>query len=194
MSAEGVSRNAITAVIALAVLALMGAYFFRSLTDEAVAGENDYRLGNRQLADGDAETALRTFESAISKNPGYASAYLGKAIALMHLKRPAEAFASFEQAIEIEPGFAEVFANRGILNDREGRYEQALADYRKALQLKPELGKGPGMIWRFLHSPGEKPSTLPERAAYIEQELKKPIPERRLRQAEQDSGQKMYAK
>ena len=187
-------RHTITAGIGLAIVVLFGVYLYRSVTVEAVAGENDYRLANRQLADGASDTALRTFESAISKNSDYAPAYAGKAIALMQLKRAPEALESFNIALTIDPEFADAYANRGILHDRQGRHEAALKDYQRALSLKPDLGKGPGMIWRFLHSPGDKPATLAARADYIAQELNKPPEQRLLRLPDEDEKQKMYAK
>jgi tetratricopeptide (TPR) repeat protein len=187
-------RNAITALLALSLVGLAAVYLYRSTARENVTGEREYRLGNRYLADGHYDEALVEFGTSLSRNPGYAPSCLGAAIARMHLGQISQAFASFERAIDLKPEFGEAFANRGILNDREGNYEQALADYRRALQLKPDLGDGPGMIWRFLHSPHEKPSTLTERVAYIAQELQKPLAERRLHQPEQDSEQQMYAK
>ena len=60
--------------------------------------------------------------------------------------------------------------------------------------LDPETAEGPGYLWRFLHNVNKKPSTIADRADYIEAELKKPESERLLRVQELDDQQRMYKK
>ena len=188
------NRNILTALIALSVLAFAGYAFYQTTTRESVPGENRYRLANRYLEDGKFSEALSTFDEALSLNPSYKAAFLGKAITLMQMERYNDARMEFDRAIALDENFAEAYANRGILNDRTARFEDAVRDYRKAAELKPELTEGPGLMWRFLHMADKKPPTIDQRADYIEAELKKPEAERLLRIPEVDGQQRMYKK
>jgi tetratricopeptide (TPR) repeat protein len=188
------NRNLITAIIGLSVLVFIGYAFIQVTTKESVPGENQYRLANKYLVDGDMENAIKVFNEVILLNPEYSPTYLGKAITLMQMGELDGAMEEFNRAIEIDGNFAEAYANRGILNDRTGRFNEAVSDYRKAVELKPELTDGPGLVWRFLHLADKRPPTLIDRADYIEAELKKPESERLLRVPEIDSQQRMYKK
>ena len=116
---------------------------------------------------------------------------LGLALAKMHLNRYDEALDSFDRAIALDAALAVAYADRGILYDKMGNPTHALEDYRKALELDPKLGKGPGWLWRFLHNVHEKPSTIADRMAYLEAELRKPPEQRLLRVPELDNQQRM---
>jgi Flp pilus assembly protein TadD len=188
------NRNFITAAIGLSVLVFIGYAFIQITTKESVPGENQYRLANKHLIDGEMETAMKIFNEVISLNPEYKAAYLGKAITLMQMGELDASMVEFNRAIQLDDNFAEAYANRGILNDKTGRFQEAINDYRKAVELKPELDDGPGLIWRFLHLADQKPSTIIERADYIEAELKKPESERLLSIPEIDKQQRMYKK
>jgi len=84
------------------------------------------------------------------------------------------------------------YANRGILKDRMGDHSGALADYKRAMKLEPEVSEGPGFLTRFLRNQTEKPPTVADRAAYLEQQLARPSGERLLRQIEVDARQRGY--
>ncbi len=188
------NRNLIHALIGLSVLVFIGYAFIQTTTKESQPGENDYRLANKHLLDGDLEKALSIFKEVIALSPEYKAAYLGKAITLMQMGELDASMKDFNRAVELDENFAEAYANRGILNDRTGMFKEAVNDYRKAVELKPELTDGPGMIWRFLHLADKRPPTLIDRADYLEAELKKPESERLLRVPEIDSQQRMYKK
>ena len=188
------NRNLINAVIGLSVLVFIGYAFIQITTKESQPGENQYRLANKHLLDGDLENAMTVFNEVISLNPEYKAAYLGKAITLMQMEELDLSMVEFNRAIELDDNFAEAYANRGILNDRIGRFREAVSDYRKAVELKPELDDGPGLVWRFLHLADKKPATILERADYIEAELEKPESERLLSIPEIDKQQRMYKK
>ena len=188
------NRNLINAFIGLSILVFIGYAFIQTTTKENQPGENNYRLANKYLVEGDLENALTVFDEVISLNPSFNAAYLGKALTLMQLKDFKGSMKMFNKAIKLDPDFAEAYANRGILNDKTGRFKEAVSDYRKAIELKPELVDGPGLVWRFLHLADEKPSTIDERLEYIEAELEKPESERLLNVPEIDEQQRMYKK
>lgn len=183
------TRNLINVIVVLGILSVFGAYLYRSTATENFPGERDYRLGNRFLEKGRADDALEAFDRSIATHPEYAPSYMSRGLALLVLGHTNASLRSLDQAIARDDQLAEAYANRGVLHDRSGRHAEALQDYRKALKLKPDLAKGPGAIWRFLHSPGVKPTTIRGRADYLEAELEKPAPA--LRDPEQDRQQKM---
>ncbi len=182
-------RDLVHVVIGLGILGAFGAYLIRSVSVENFPGETEYRLGNRFLQKGRAEDALNAFDRAIAENPGYAPSHMSRGLTLMALGRTNDSLNSLNRAIEQDDQLAEAYANRGVLHDRSGRHPAALQDYHAALELKPALANGPGAIWRFLHSPHVKPTTIRVRAEYLEAELEKATP--LLRAPEQDQRQKM---
>ncbi len=188
------NRNLLTPLIVFISLVVFAFYYYQYTIKENVPGEGRYRLANSYLEDGKYDEALAVFDEVILKHPEYKEAFLARAITLMQMGRFDDARADFDKAIRLDGNFAVAFANRGILNDRTGRYEEAVRDYRKAAELNPDILEGPGLIWRFLHNVSKKPTTLVDRADYIEKELKKPESERLLRVPELDAEQRMYKK
>lgn len=188
------NRNTLTAIIGITVVVVFGYYYSQFMAHESVPGENMYRLANKHIEDGKYEEALKILDEVLAGHPHYKEAHLGRAITLMQMAQPDESRKAFDTAIGLDKDFAAAYANRGILNDRTGRYEDAVSDYRKAVELNSELTEGPGLIWRFLHNVSERPSTIADRADYIESELKKPESERLLRVPEIDAEQRMYKK
>lgn len=188
------NKNALTAIIGLSVIVLIGYLYFQNTVREDYPGENKYRLANKYLEEGQYEKALDIFEEAISLNPEHKAMCLGKGLALMKLQRLQESEQSFDRTLTIDASFATAYANRGILHDMMGQYQKAIEDYQKALTLRSDLAEGPGWLWRFLHNASDRPPTIADRAKYLEAEMKKPGAERVLQVPEIDSQQRMYTK
>jgi tetratricopeptide (TPR) repeat protein len=188
------NKNTLTVIITLSILGIVGFYYYKYTVMESTPGENQYRLANKYLEDGDYDEALQILDELLVKNAEYKEAHLAKAITLLQMGRHGDSRKSFDKAIELDNQYAQAYADRGILNDRDGRYEAALHDYRKALKLDPELAKGPGWLWRFLRNIPDPPPTIADRADYLEEQLRKPESERLLRVPELDSKQRMYKK
>lgn len=188
------NRNLITPLIVFSALVLFGYFYYQYTVRENVPGEKQNRLANKYVEDGKFDDALEIFDEVVSLYPEYEAAHLGRAITLMQTGEFDESRRAFNRAIVLDEKFAAAYANRGILNDRTGRFDEAVTDYRKAIELDPEFTEGPGYLWRFLHNVDKKPSTLADRADYIEKELKKPEGERLLRVPEIDAKQRMYKK
>jgi len=187
-------KNLIVPGIVLTALVIFGYYYFQFMAHENVPGENMVRLANKHLQDEKYDEALKTFDEVLDSHPDYKDAHMGRAITLMQLQEYEKSRKAFDRALALDENFTAVYANRGILNDRTGRYQEAVSDYRRAIELDPEGVEGPGLIWRFLHNVSDKPSTLADRADYIEEELKKPEAERLLKVPEKDEQQRMYKK
>jgi tetratricopeptide (TPR) repeat protein len=84
------------------------------------------------------ELAVELITKAIRLNATVAAAHSNLGIALLHLKRPAEALASYDTAIALKPDFAEAHYNRGIALRDLKRSEEALASYDTAIALRPD--------------------------------------------------------
>ena len=181
------------AMVVLGIFLAAGAAFvYGRVFSEETPGDFMVRKGNYRLEDGLFEDAIRQFEAALDKNPEHPGAHLGLAITFLQMGRLEEAIAKFNQTLSLDPEMAAAYADRGIAWDRLGEYEKALADYRTALELDAVLTKGPGWLWRFLRNVDEKPSTIKDRADYLETELSKPAGERLLQVPEEDEKQRMY--
>ncbi len=155
-------------------------------------GEYNVRVGNYRLEDGSFDGAKEEFNKALQMNPGNVDAHFGMAIAYMLKNDESTAFEWFKKTLALAPDFAPAYANRGIYLDKLGRYEEALDDYRRALTLDPDVAKGPGRLWRFMRNIKEKPSSIYDRALYIQEQLKLPPEKRLLKVQEEDAKQRMY--
>jgi tetratricopeptide (TPR) repeat protein len=169
---------------------------------EGPPGDYEVRQGDILLTDGNYQAALERFDKALTLSPDHRGALMGKAIAYLQSEHRLEAEATFTHLIDVlgrktagDPSARDVlagaYANRGILYDRSGRYEQALADYRRALATDAAAVKGPGVIDRVLYG-NAHPSTVRDRADYLERQLALPESERLLRVPNLDGLQRMY--
>ena len=155
-------------------------------------GEYNVRVGNYRLTDGVYDQALIEFQQALEHNPENVNAHFGMAIAYMQQQDSEAAFKWYQKTLSLDSEYAPAYANRGMLNDRLGRYEEALEDYKQALRLDPDIAKGPGKLWRFMRNIKDKPSTIYDRAVYIQEQLDLPPEKRLLRVVSEDEKQRMY--
>ncbi|MCP5366451.1 MAG: tetratricopeptide repeat protein [Hyphomicrobiales bacterium] len=165
-------------------------------------GDYHVREGDIRLSSGEYGHALESFDAALAEAPDHRGALIGKAIALMHMDRPAEAEAVWTHAIDHltrtlkaddatgRGALAAAHANRGILRDRLERHEEALADYLAALRVDAGAVEGPGMIDKILHNQPQW-STVAKRAMYLQEQFKLPPEQRVLRVPEVDATQRM---
>lgn len=181
-------------VIALLVLVAVVAFVYYWRTSEQTPGDFEVKKGNYRLEDGQLDMAIEEFRAALDENPRHKGAHLGLAVTFMQKGENDKALEHFDRLIELDPKNAVAYADRGILYDRMGQYEKALADYKRAIEINPKIAEGPGWLWRFMRNIDEKPSTIADRAKYIEEELKKPPEERLLRVPDIDEEQRMYKK
>lgn len=169
---------------------------------ETPPGDYETRQGDILLSDRKYDEALAKFTEALARTPNHRGALMGRAITLLQAERYTEAEVEFTYLIDflktnVEPDdttgigvLAAAYANRGILYDRTGRYEQALADYVQALTIDEGAVSGPGLAHKILlHA---RPSTVRDRARYLQQQLALPEGERLLQVPEIDARQRMY--
>ena len=95
-------------------------------------------LGVVQVALGEKQKAIASYNRALSLRPGDANVLSNRGVTLTDLKRFDEALASFDLALAIEPRHAEAHNNRGNTLKELKRFDAALASYDRALAVRPD--------------------------------------------------------
>ncbi len=165
-------------------------------------GDFETRQGDIHLRSSEWADAVDDFDAALDAEPSHRGAWMGRAIALLELGQSREAEAEYTRLIQhltrhLEEDdttgrgvLAAAYANRGILRDRERRYEEALADYVASLNVDEGAVSGPDIFHKILHD--ARPSTVRDRALYINEQLALPEEERVLSIPEIDARQRMH--
>ena len=108
----------------------------------------DYLKGrafwNRRTSDGIMQ-ALKLFESAVKKDPGFAKAYsgiadcymVGRQFQLFIGEAEARAEEAVRHALKLDDDIAETHASHGLLLTHNFRFAEAEAEFKKALALNP---------------------------------------------------------
>ena len=188
----------ISAVVAAVVISIrLGYWYFTPPPGDVEAHKGDTLLDaakNRQ--------ALVWFDRALRAEPTHHAARLGRAVALIRLRRYPEAMTELGNVIDELPKtldaedpedkavLATAYANRGIIHDRNGEYLEALGDYVRSLEIAADTVAEPNLLEKILYDP--RPSTVRDRARHIFEQLQKPENDRVLRALEFDATQKLY--
>jgi len=78
---------------------------------------------------------------AITLDPNFTEAYMGRAEAHISLGNSEAAFADFSKAIQLDPTYAEIYFKRGKILAGLEQNEKAFGDFNKAIQLKPNYAE-----------------------------------------------------
>ena len=190
-------------MMALATFVGFTFWMIYSYIRSSVPGDYYVREGGNRLEIGNYEGALESFANALRDQPDHRGALMGRAVIFLQSGRLDEAEAELAYLIDYlsknlaaddSTGWATLaaaFANRGILYDRTGRYELAVADYARALHVDEKTVSGPGIIDDILLY-DVKPSTVRDRALYLQRQFALPESERRFRNPERDAKERMY--
>lgn len=174
----------------------------RLFTDQE-PGDYYTRQGDIRLGDGKLDEAMESFDRALAEMPDHRGALMGRALVHIEAGRTPEAIAELtyligflEKTLEGDDrtgwaALAAAYANRGILHDRTGRYEKALADYVKGIRIDEGAISGPSLFDKIIYGT-PRPSTVRDRAVYLDEQLKLPPGQRLLRVPEIDDEQRMY--
>ena len=180
-------------VAVVVVLAPVAWLAYEGFVPDRQPGDLAKVAGDRALADGNYERALREYRKALEDVPDSRRALLGVATTYVEMARYDDALDAFERFLERYPDFAGAYVNRGIALDRMGLYEKALKDYERALILDPSVADGPGWLTKFLHMTPEGQPTVADRADYIRYQLSLPEEERQMYDPDQDAAQRGYS-
>jgi len=101
------------------------------------ADDDRSSIGWHLLAEGFTEQAVEQFTIMLSRSPGSAGTYQGRAEAYQRLHLWQKAVDDYTQEINLEPDDAEAYASRGDCYEALKEYKPAIADISKALELNP---------------------------------------------------------
>ena len=124
------------------------------------AGETANALvdrGTLHLVRGENDKAIGDFTLAIKQDPGLASAYNDRGVALSSQHRQAEAIGDFSRALALKADNADrVLFNRAMAYEDTGDFKSAYLDYLEAAALNPGWDKPAQQLVRFnvRRSPG----------------------------------------
>jgi Tfp pilus assembly protein PilF len=120
-------------VLVLLAVAVVSCAHGPSVKDRRAA-EIHHDLGAEALRSGRFPDALREFDAALAKDPGFAEAHRGRGIVLdLGFGRLDEAEKAYRRAVEVRPGFSEAHNDLGQLLARTGRWEDAIREFDAAL-------------------------------------------------------------
>lgn len=93
--------------------------------------------GVERLLDGDASGGLERIEEILRKTPGDPSALYWKGVALLKLRRPAEAVAPLDGCLAARPGDGAALEARAACRYALKEWKKALEDWEAALAVDP---------------------------------------------------------
>ncbi len=96
-------------------------------------------MGDRVLATGDYQEALRHYDNVIDSNAPDALALYRRGVILDGLGQTDRALSDFNEAIRLAPDEPRAFFERGVLlaSRRRRAYDRAISDFDRALELAP---------------------------------------------------------
>lgn len=97
-----------------------------------------YQQGQHLLEAKDFNAAIASFDQALSLQPNYEAAWIGRATALLTAGEPEAAIENCNRALEITPNDAQAWSLRGQALHRQKRYDEAASSCDRALDLDPE--------------------------------------------------------
>lgn len=92
-----------------------------------------FQQGEQLANQGFYEAALVQFDRIVERQPDAVSAWIFRAVMLLHLDRYSEALESCDRALTLSPADPEAWLFRGVALHRLHRYPEAYASYEKAL-------------------------------------------------------------
>jgi tetratricopeptide (TPR) repeat protein len=100
-----------------------------------------YNSGIFDYIDGDYDMAVLNFNIAISSEPEFAEAYVGRGLVYDARGEYGLAIADFDRAIKFLPQSASAYNNRGTTFTNMGEYDKAVLDFDQAILLEANFAK-----------------------------------------------------
>ena len=109
-------------------------------SDTGLAGDSDWELGRKYLAEGKTPEAHDALTRLAQKYPAEPDVHLFLALAALRSRDPQAAAAEIDKALSLDPNHVEARTLRGWIEMEIKRdYDAAVADYERVVALKPEL-------------------------------------------------------
>lgn len=100
--------------------------------------ENWLKEGNLLQMQGDYESAMAKYGSALNLEPRYTDALYRKALSLMALGENNEALSLLDRVLSIDPKYKGAHNVRGLILESEGKYALANAAFENASRIDPQ--------------------------------------------------------
>ncbi len=113
-------------------------YFVQASGLEPSAADIHFQVGELQRQLGEINLALDAYDKAIAANPGFAPAYLGRALTTRAQNSGADISADLDAAIKRDPGYGEAYLARAAYLLDQDETDQALEDLEMADKLLPD--------------------------------------------------------
>jgi len=97
--------------------------------------------GVAKVHEGDFDSAVKDFTSALDRNPGYADAFKNRGIARQKQGDYDAAIADFNRALRLDARSPDLYNARGTALFNKEAYDRAIADFDKAISLDPKYKK-----------------------------------------------------
>ena len=150
---------------------------------------SDYLNANSNYLEKNYTESLELYIKVAKSEPNNLYALEGQARSLLRLGKIKQAEKTFIYVLEKDSSFIPALANIGILYDIKGDYEQAVIYYTKALEKEIKIANGMSFFKRFLKNIQFKPTNIEERLNYIQNQLKLPKGDRKLKNIKIDKIQ-----
>jgi len=98
------------------------------------SAEVKMREGNRQLAGGDFEAALLSFDEALRLNPRSAAARTGKGMALARQGKLEEAERFLREGLPLNPDPSRAHYELGVIYQKKGDYQRAATEFKQGIE------------------------------------------------------------
>lgn len=143
----------------------LGLLFLTPKIWKAVQALKFYNEGNTLIESGEYETAIESFDKALSYRSDFAQAWTNRGFAQGKLNRHLEKFSSCVQGTDFAPDFAEAWNCRGLARFDLQQYELALEEYNQAIAADSDFYRGwynKGQVLLKLNQPREAESATRE--------------------------------
>ena len=101
-----------------------------------------YKNGLNSLWLGNYDSALNYFESAVSKNPERADAWIQVGFCKVKQGKNSDAIRAFERALRLRPDSVEAHNKLGDAYYYAGDFHRAIDSYKRAVELRPDQPEG----------------------------------------------------
>ena len=152
------------AVVPIILFAFFGAPSSADPAEAARLNNLGVAYMNQQLF----EKALKTFEKAVTKDPGLRLGTLNRGVALLNLQRPAEAKGLLEQATRDNPNDPYAWYNLGLYYKNSSEPEKAIDAFRRVT----EIDASDADTWYFLGATYAQLRQFPQAIEALDHALK----------------------
>jgi len=114
------------------------------------------KSGKQQLAIGETQKAIETFEKNVKKYPRSAACHTALGRAFKRSGKLSEAKAEFKCACDLESNYADAFYELGAIAESDKEWDQAAQAFTHYLQINPDSAQRKTIEDRIKYCQGQK--------------------------------------